>query len=75
MADPRALDALNRIDRALARIEAAASRPSPPIEESLDASLFAEEHEKLREAHEQLRRKVIGAIGQIDDLISTAELR
>ena len=70
MADPRALDAVRRIERALARVEAAAARPAPPA-----AAEPAEEYERLREAHDALRRQVAGAIGQIDRMIETGERR
>ena len=68
MADQRALDALRRIERALARIDAAAERP-PPAPQSSDHS--SDEYRQLREAHDGLRRKVAGAIGQIDELLET----
>ena len=66
MADPRALDALRRIETALARIEAAADRPPPPPGPS-------PEFEQLREAHERLRERVTGAVGQLDRLIAAGE--
>jgi len=66
MADTRALNALERVERALARIESAASRPPPPAPPSAD-------YERLRESHDALRRRVIGAIGQLDDLIVAGE--
>jgi len=66
MADPRALDALRRIERAIARIEAAAERPAPPPQPSQD-------FDRLRDAHNALRRRVAGAIEQIDGLLETAE--
>ena len=65
MGDQRALDAIARIERALARIETAASRPPPPATESVSD----EEHERLLQAHAALRRAVAGAIGQVDHLI------
>ena len=71
MADQRALDALQRIERALARVEAAASRPTPPA----PAPEPSEEFEQLRTAHEALRRRVAGAIGEIDRLIETGGQR
>jgi len=64
MADPRALDAIGRIERALARIEAAALRPRP-------AASDPAELEELRSAHLALRGRVEGAIGQIDRLLET----
>ena len=70
MADPRALDAVRRIERALARVEAAAARPAPPA-----AAEPSDEYERLREAHDALRRQVAGAIGQIDRMIETGERR
>ena len=70
MGDTRALDAVRRIERALGRIEAAASRPRPAA-----ASSAADEQEfrRLSDAHDALRRRVAGAIGRIDDLIDVAE--
>ena len=68
MADTRALDAVQRIEAALARIEAAAARPAPA-----PASESSEEFERLRDAHRALRRKVAGAIGEIDNLITAGE--
>ena len=70
MSDERALEALRRVERALARIEAAASRPAPAPE-----SAPSEEFERLREAHDSLRRRVAGAIGQIDQLIEAGGTR
>ncbi len=64
MGDQRALDAIARIERALARIETAATRPPSPAPLAHD-----EDYERLREAHATLRRSVAGAIGQIDHLI------
>ena len=66
MADPRALDALRRIDDALARIEAAATRPRPAPGPSAEL-------EQLREAHERLRQRVTGAVGELDRLIAAGE--
>ncbi|WP_129792742.1 hypothetical protein [Sphingosinicella sp. CPCC 101087] len=63
MADPRALQALRRIERACARIEAATARPRP-------ASAPLAELERLREAHERLRQRVSGAVEQIDELLA-----
>jgi hypothetical protein len=63
MADERALAAISRIERALARIESASSRPRPaPIADSEDLR-------QLRDVHQALRAKVEGAIGQIDRLL------
>ena len=70
MGDPRALEAIRRIEQALARIEAAASRPAP-----VPAAQPSEEYERLKEAHDALRRRVSGAIGQIDRLLETGEAR
>jgi hypothetical protein len=69
MADTRALDAVRRIERALTRVEAAVSRPAPAGEES------SEDYQRLREAHDVLRRQVAGAIGQIDRLIGSGGRR
>jgi hypothetical protein len=62
MADERAMTALRRIERAIARIEAA---PAPQAPEPTDTS----EVERLREAHRSLRTQVEGAIAQIDRLL------
>jgi hypothetical protein len=69
MADQRALDAIRRVEQALARIESASSRPPLPAA----ASANLDEVRKLREAHETLRRRVAGAIGQIDHMIEIGE--
>ena len=66
MADPRALDALRRIENALARIEAAADRPEPVQGPS-------PELEQVREAHDRLRERVTGAVSQLDRLIAAGE--
>jgi hypothetical protein len=71
MADPRALDALRRIERALARIESAADRPAPPAAPQQDH----EEYLRLREAHETLRARVSGVIDEVDRLIAAGEAR
>ncbi len=70
MPDPRALDAVRRIEHALARIESAAGRPAPAAAGPTESG---EEFQRLREAHDALRRSVAGAIGQIDRLIETGE--
>ena len=62
MADERAMFALGRIERALARIEAAAGRTSAP-------SHNGQLHD-LQQAHQALRGKVEGAIAQIDRLLT-----
>jgi len=68
MADERALAAIRRIEQALARIEAAASRPKPaPAADSEDLR-------QLRDVHHALRAKVEGAIGQIDRLLDAETL-
>ena len=64
MTDERAMQAIERIERALARIQVATSKP-PPRD---DGELI-----KLREVHHALRGKVEGAISQIDRLLATAE--
>jgi len=64
MGDDGANMALARIERALARIEAAAGRPAPAPPPG-DAA--------LAEAHRSLRAKVEEAIGQIDRLLATAD--
>ena len=61
MADQRTLQAIERIESALARIEAAA-RPQPAPQD--DSAL-----RELRQTHQALRGKVEGAISQIDRLL------
>jgi len=64
MGDTRALDAIARIERALARIEASARNSSHSSSDP--AELTA-----LRDAHQALRARVEGAIGQIDRLLES----
>jgi hypothetical protein len=64
MGDSRALDAIARIERALARIEASGRKSS---QSSSDPAELAE----LRRAHQLLRSRVEGAIGQIDHLLES----
>ncbi len=68
MADQRALDAVSRIERALARVEAAASRPV-----SLSDPQDSEDYRRLSAAHDALRTRVAGAIGEIDRLVAAGE--
>jgi hypothetical protein len=65
MSEERALAAIDRIDRAIARIETAAERQaaSPTQEPEL---------RELRAVHEALRGRVEGAIEQIDRLLAGA---
>ena len=67
MADDRAMEAIGRIERALARIEAAAAKQ--PEQAPRDDT----ELRQLREVHQALRGKVEGAIGQIDRLLAAGE--
>ena len=57
--------ALNRIETAIARIEAAAA-PGGAQPSAADRAEF----ENLKEAHEALRGKVQGAIAQLDRLLA-----
>jgi hypothetical protein len=66
MGDRRALDAVSRIERALARIETAARRPKPAGYGDDSAEL-----EQIRDSHRKLRSRVEGAIGQIDRLLES----
>ena len=61
MKDERAMQAIARIESALARIEAVAGKIPPPRDDG--------ELRRLREVHQALRGKVEGAISQIDRLI------
>ncbi|HTU13165.1 MAG TPA: hypothetical protein VMG08_19905 [Allosphingosinicella sp.] len=62
MGDERALVAIARIERALARIEASSRRPGATSSDPAELT-------ELRSAHQTLRARVEGAIGQIDDLL------
>lgn len=62
MPDERAILAISRIERALARIEASAARPGPAANAEL---------ERLRNAHQALRGRVEGAISHIDRLLES----
>ena len=64
MGDARALESIARIERALARIEAAGRR-------SGDSSADSAEFSDLRRAHQTLRARVEGAIGEIDRLLES----
>jgi hypothetical protein len=65
MNDERSLRAIQRIEAALTRIEAATDHLPPPRDDS--------ELRELRAVHHALRGKVEGAISQIDRLLATAE--
>ncbi len=65
MKDERALRAIRRIEQAIGRVEAVASRPSPPAAPPRDDSELL----RLRQAHQTLRQQVEGAIGEIDRLL------
>jgi hypothetical protein len=67
MSDDRALQAIGRIERAIARIEAAATKVTEPAPRD-DSGL-----RELREVHQALRGKVEGAISQIDRLLAEGE--
>ncbi|HEV2079905.1 MAG TPA: hypothetical protein VGR19_08445 [Allosphingosinicella sp.] len=64
MPDERTTLAISRIERALARIEAAAER--------VPQNGSNEELEQLRHAHQALRGRVEGAISHIDQLLSSS---
>ena len=65
MPDQRALAAVRRIERALARVEGVASQVST------EAKGDEKELARIRSAHEHLRQQVSGAIGQIDKLLQS----
>jgi len=65
MADQRALDAIARIEKALARIDSATAGGRDGGDDS------AAELEQVRDAHRRLRSRVEGAIGQLDRLLET----
>jgi len=63
MPDERAIQAISRIERALSRIEAAASESAPVC--ANDDELL-----ELRQRHQALRDRVQGAVSQIDQLLA-----
>jgi hypothetical protein len=65
MLDESALAALDRIERALTRVEAAAPASSSAFGIGADEELHS-----LREAHRSLRSRVAGAIGHIDSILA-----
>jgi hypothetical protein len=67
MEDQRALKALSRIERAVARIEAAAAARGR-VDQADRAEL-----EALRTAHGRLRGRVERAIAELDELIAERE--
>jgi hypothetical protein len=66
MADIRAMEAIDRLERALARVEGAAARKTGP--EPRDEGELIE----LRQVHQALRSKVEGAILQIDRMLEAS---
>jgi hypothetical protein len=68
MGDERVIELIGKIDRALARIEAAADRPVPRQSQTDDGRAAA-----LEEAHRALRARVESAIAQIDRLLAAGE--
>src|SRR3954470_15314168 len=68
MGDERVIELIGRVDRALARIEAAAQRPVPPQVPADDSRAAA-----LEAAHRALRTRVETAIVQIDRLLAAGE--
>ncbi len=67
MADIRAMEAIDRLERALARVEANTARA--PVPEPRDDSELIQ----LRQVHQSLRSKVEGAILQIDRMLEAGE--
>ena len=66
--------AIARIERALARLEAAAARPPAPAPAAAPSpTVDDQEVSELRRAHSALRARVEGAISQIDGLLATGE--
>jgi hypothetical protein len=69
MADENAMQAIRRIEAALARIESVADTPQEAPARD-DGELVA-----LRQVHQALRGQVEGAIAQIDQLLAGSERR
>jgi hypothetical protein len=68
MGDDRVIEQIGRIDRALARIEAAAARAPAPASLPEDGRAAA-----LEDAHRTLRARVESAISQLDQLIAAGD--
>ncbi|HEY9552145.1 hypothetical protein [Allosphingosinicella sp.] len=66
MADELAMQAIDRIERALARIEATSKRAAATLQ--ADGELI-----ELRHAHHTLRAQVEGAIERIDRMLVAGE--
>ena len=65
MIEERILDAVERIDGAMSRIEADASRPAPPPAPVSDPA----ELTSLRERHAALRMRVEAAVAELDTVM------
>jgi hypothetical protein len=61
------MQAIDRLERALSRVEATAAR-RPEADPRVDAEL-----QRLRAVHQSLRGKVESAISQIDRMLESAE--
>ena len=70
MTDERAMIAIERIDQALGRLEAAPAAGSASGDDTGGDFAGAEELARLREAHRGLRSQIEGAIAQIDRLLA-----
>jgi hypothetical protein len=66
MGQDRASAAIERVERAISRIEAAAREPSAAAGAGPDSS-------ELRAAYRTLRSRVEGAVGDIDRILAKAE--
>ncbi|MDB5693003.1 MAG: hypothetical protein JWO81_2066 [Alphaproteobacteria bacterium] len=73
MGDERVIDLVGRIDRALARIEAAATSPAPSPASLGDGPADDGRAAALEAAHRALRARIESAISQIDRLIASGE--
>ena len=73
MADELAMQTIDRIERALARIEAASTRAAAADRHGNGDGDGDGELIHLREAHHSLRARVEGAIAQIDRLLEPGE--
>ena len=73
MGQDKAGIAIARIERALARIEAAASRPAP--EPACQPAVDDGAAEELRRAHQALRSRVQSALTEIDGLLADGDQR
>lgn len=68
MSEDRLILAIGRMERALARVEAAAANPAAPAVETNPADRAA--YRSLQDRHDRLKRRVETAIAALDGIIA-----